>query len=44
MSIDTNIDMKKTYTKVIEFIDMKVIISIDTINAMYIDVKKKKLT
>ena len=37
MSIDTNIDMKKTYTKVIVSIDMKVMI-------MSTDVKKKKLT
>ena len=44
MSIDTDIDMKKTYTKVIVSIDMKVIMSIDTINVVYIDVKKKKLT
>ena len=39
------IDMrKKTYTKVIVSIDMKVIMSIDTINVVYIDMKKKKLT
>ena len=45
VSIDTNIDTrKKTYTKVIVSIDMKVIMSIDTINVVYIDVKKKKLT
>ena len=48
MSINTNIYQMRIiiyiYMKFIVSIDIEIIMSIDTINAMYINMKKKKLT